>query len=447
MATILVIDDEITTQLVLQDLLESEGHEVLMANNGQQGWNLASQHCPNLIICDWMMPEINGVDLCRRVKAEPQLEAAFFILLTAREHLDDRVCGLNAGADDFISKPIETEELLARVRAGLRLNHLNQQLTQSLHDLQAAQVQLVQSEKMSSLGRLVGGVAHEINNPISFIYGNLSHIKEYTGDISRLIQHIRDDEKFSREQLLSALEEIDFDFVMADLEKMIGSMKEGSERIREIVIALREFSSQERSGIHNIDLHHALDLAFSMLQPRLHKAQDKAQGRISVMPIERQYGELPNIEGDIGLINQALFNILENSLDAIFKRSQAGNPDESWTPKLAITTRSLESCWVEVEIVDNGVGIDANLNGKIFDPFFTTKPVGQGKGLGLAVAYQIVVQQHGGQLSYDSELNQGTHFFVRLPVSQASIQCQLPAKGDRAPQTQSEQPQAVPMAR
>ncbi|NMG58618.1 response regulator [Geitlerinema sp. P-1104] len=443
MATILVIDDEITTQLVLQDLLEGEGHDVLMADDGQQGWELASQHGPNLIICDWMMPKINGVDLCRQVKAEPQLEATFFILLTAREHLDDRVCGLNAGADDFISKPIETEELLARVRSGLRLNHLNQQLTQSLHDLQAAQVQLVQSEKMSSLGRLVGGVAHEINNPISFIYGNLSHIKEYTRDISHLIQQIRSDENFSRDQLLGALEDIDFDFVMADLENMLGSMKEGSERIREIVIALREFSSQERSGIHKIDLHHALDLAFSMLQPRLHNAQ----GRISVMPIEKQYGELPNIEGDIGLINQALFNILENSLDAILRRSQACQQDENWTPKLAISTRSLDSCWVEVEIVDNGVGIDTNLNGKIFDPFFTTKPVGQGKGLGLAVAYQIIVQQHHGQLSYDSQLHQGTHFFMRLPVSQASIQCQLPAKGYNASQAKSEQALPVPMVR
>ncbi|WP_159783145.1 response regulator [Sodalinema gerasimenkoae] len=443
MATILVIDDEITTQLVLQDLLESEGHEVLMADDGQQGWELASQHSPNLIICDWMMPKTNGVDLCRQVKAEPQLEATFFILLTAREHLDDRVCGLNAGADDFISKPIETEELLARVRSGLRLNHLNQQLTQSLHDLQAAQVQLVQSEKMSSLGRLVGGVAHEINNPISFIYGNLSHIKEYTGDISRLIQHIRDDENFSREQLLSALEEIDFDFVMADLENMLRSMKEGSERIREIVIALREFSSQERSGIHKIDLHHALDLAFSMLQPRLHNAQ----GSLSVMPIDKQYGELPKIEGDIGLINQALLNVLENAIDAIFEKAQGCKQDESWTPKLSITTRSLDDCWIEVEIVDNGVGIDSTLNGKVFDPFFTTKPVGQGKGLGLAVAYQIVVQQHGGQLSYDSGLNQGTHFFVRLPVSQASIQCQLPAKGYNASQAKSEQPLPVPMVR
>ena len=417
MATILVIDDEVTTQMVLQDLLESEGHQVIVANNGRQGSEQASQQHPNLIICDWMMPEMNGIDLCHTIKANPELAATFFILLTAREQIDDRVCGLNAGADDFISKPIETEELLARVRSGLRLNHLNQQLTQSLQDLKDTQVQLVQSEKMSSLGRLVAGVAHEINNPISFIYGNLSHIKEYTHDLSTLIETVRDDDSFSREQLLEALEEIDFDFVTADLEKMLGSMKEGSERIREIVIALREFSSQDRSGVHNIDLHHALDLALSMLSPRVHQAEERA----SLLTLDKQYGQLSNIQGDIGLINQALFNILENALDAIVEKSRT-DPDPDWMPKISLTTRTLDDCWVEIEISDNGVGIDPALNNNVFDPFFTTKPVGQGKGLGLAVAYQIVVQQHQGQLSYDSELNQGTRFVIHLPISQESVQ-------------------------
>ena len=434
MATILVIDDEITTQMVLQDLLESEGHQVIIANNGQQGWEKAQQEQPNLIICDWMMPEMNGVDLCRTIKAKPELAATFFMLLTAREQIDDRVCGLNAGADDFISKPIETEELLARVRSGLRLNHLNQQLTQSLQELKNTQVQLVQSEKMSSLGRLVAGVAHEINNPISFIYGNLSHVKEYTHDLSALIQTIRDDDNFSRQNLLDALEDIDFDFVAADLEKMLGSMKEGSERIREIVIALREFSSQERSGIHDIDLHHALDLALSMLGPRVHQAAGRASG----LTPDKQYGQLPKIKGDIGLINQALFNLLENALDAIVAKSQT-DPDEDWTPRISITTRTLDSCWTEIEITDNGVGIDSALDNKIFDPFFTTKPVGQGKGLGLAVAYQIMVQQHEGQLSYESHVNQGTRFWVHLPINQEAVQCQISPTSHTMGQSRSPQ--------
>ncbi|MGM0455165.1 MAG: response regulator [Cyanobacteriota bacterium] len=443
MATILVIDDEVTTQMVLQDLLESEGHQVIIANNGKQGWKQASREQPNLIICDWMMPEMNGVDLCRTIKAKPELETTFFILLTAREQIDDRVCGLNAGADDFISKPIETEELLARVRSGLRLNHLNQQLTQSLQDLKDTQVQLVQSEKMSSLGRLVAGVAHEINNPISFIYGNLSHINEYTHDLSSLIQKIRDDDSFSRQNFLEALAEIDFDFVAADLEKMLGSMKEGSERIREIVIALREFSSQERSGVHDIDLHHALDLALSMLGPRVHQAAGRASGLI----LDKQYGQLPKIKGDIGVINQALFNLLENALDAIVAQSKI-DPNEDWRPQISITTRSLDECWVEIEITDNGIGIDPALNSKVFDPFFTTKPVGQGKGLGLAVTYQIVVQQHKGQLSYDSQVDQGTRFLIHLPISQESVQCQIsPTPYTVASPRFGQQGQPAPMTR
>ena len=230
---------------------------------------------------------------------------------------------------------------------------------------------------------------------------------------------------------------------MADLEKMLGSMKEGSERIREIVIALREFSSQERSGIHQIDLHHALDLALSMLQPRLHNTQ----GRISVMPIEKNYEELPNIEGDIGLINQALFNVLENAIDAMSEKAQVCKHDESWTPSLSIITRSLDPDWIEVEIVDNGVGIDSHLNGKVFDPFFTTKPVGQGKGLGLAVAYQIIVQQHSGKLSYDSHSNRGTRFFVHLPVRQPLTQSQVQTRNSGIPKSLSEQTQAIPMIR
>jgi DNA-binding response OmpR family regulator len=146
MAKILVIDDDVTVQIVLQDLLESEGHEVAIAIDGQDGLSQAQQKIPDLIVCDWMMPYIDGLEVCRQLKANPELATSFFILLTAREKLDDRVKGLDNGADDFLSKPIETEELLARVRAGLRLRGLTQQLEKTLQDLQQTQTQLVQSE-------------------------------------------------------------------------------------------------------------------------------------------------------------------------------------------------------------------------------------------------------------------------------------------------------------
>lgn len=418
MARILVVDDDITTQLLLQDLLESEGHEVLVASHGVEGFAQATQHRPNLMVCDWMMPQLDGLELCRRVKQNPQLEATFLILLTARENLSDRVCGLDAGADDFISKPLETEELLARVRAGLRLNHYHQQLSQSLQELQTTQSQLIQSEKMSSLGRLVGGIAHEINNPISFIYGNLAHVEDYTQTLSDLVRSLRDDESFSREQFLERLDELDFDFAVEDLESLLCSMKHGSERIREIVTSLQEFSSKDRQGIHDIDLHHALELSLSMLQPRY--TDDNG---LRSLDIERQYGELPSVKGHISPINQALFNLLENAIDALLARSQQANSAAtSWTPKLAIATRAIDERWVELIISDNGIGIDDQINSKMFDPFFTTKPVGQGKGLGLSVSYQIIVQQHEGQLTYRTSEPDLTHFIVRLPVSSACFE-------------------------
>ncbi|MBP0000428.1 MAG: response regulator [Cyanobacteria bacterium SID2] len=421
MARILIVDDEITTQLVLQDLLESEGHEVFVADDGWQGWQLALERDPNLIVCDWMMPNIDGLELCRRIKAKPELEAAFFILLTARENLDDRVRGLDAGADDFISKPIETEELLARVRAGLRLNHLNEQLSQSLQQLQAAQAQLVHGEKMSSLGRLVAGIAHEINNPINFIYGNLTYVSEYTQTVYQLIEEAIEEPDFSHDRLLEKIEELDIPFIVKDMKKIVSSMKEGAERIREIVISLREFSSTERAGVHSIDVRRSIDLALSILA---HRLTDRSNN--PTIEVVKDYGEIPSIEGYAGSLNQVFLSLIENAIDALVEASTAKQDsqkrDSQWKPQLRIQTTTTPDNKVEVTISDNGNGIQDAISDKIFDPFFTTKPVGQGKGLGLAICYQIVVRQHGGELNYRSTPDSGTQFVVCLPLKPAVVE-------------------------
>ncbi|MGL5194445.1 MAG: response regulator, partial [Chroococcales cyanobacterium] len=223
MGKILVIDDDITVQIVLQDLLESEGHDVAIASDGQEGIHQAEQLRPDLIICDWMMPQLDGLAVCKHVKANPILSSTFFILLTARELVTDRVIGLDSGADDFLSKPIDTEELMARVRAGLRLN-------KTLKDLQRAQSQLIQSEKMSSIGQLVAGVAHEINNPVTFIYSNLSHLQEYTQDLIDLVQLYQKEVNQPSDAIQTKLESIDLNFMLQDLPKVIGSMQHGSDR-------------------------------------------------------------------------------------------------------------------------------------------------------------------------------------------------------------------------
>ncbi|HEY9836607.1 MAG TPA: response regulator, partial [Vampirovibrionales bacterium] len=222
MGKILAIDDDITVQIVLQDLLESEGHDVAIASDGQEGIHQAEQLRPDLIICDWMMPQLDGLAVCKHVKANPALSSTFFILLTARELVTDRVIGLDSGADDFLSKPIDTEELMARVRAGLRLS-------KTLKDLQRAQSQLIQSEKMSSIGQLVAGVAHEINNPVTFIYSNLSHLQEYTQDLIELVQLYQQELNHPSDVIQNKLESIDLNFMLQDLPKIIGSMQHGSD--------------------------------------------------------------------------------------------------------------------------------------------------------------------------------------------------------------------------
>ncbi|MCT7961668.1 response regulator [Laspinema sp. D1] len=401
MGKILAIDDDITVQIVLQDLLESEGHEVAIASDGEEGIYQAEQLRPDLIICDWMMPQLDGLAVCKHIKANPTLSSTFFILLTARELVTDRVIGLDSGADDFLSKPIDTEELMARVRAGLRLS-------KTLNDLQRAQSQLIQSEKMSSIGQLVAGVAHEINNPVTFIYSNLSHLQEYTQDLIDLVQLYQQEVNHPSEGIQTKLDSIDLNFMLQDLPKVIGSMQHGSDRIRKIVLSLQEFTHFERSGLQCIQINEALENTLLILGHRLQSNATHHQ-----IQVIKNYGKLPAIESYAAQINQAFLQILNNAIDAIetSRLYSASNPG-----CLTIQTEILSENRVLIRIADNGPGIPESVKSQIFDPFFSTKPVGSGTGLGLLMVYQIVVQQHQGTIECISNLEKGTEFKIELPI-------------------------------
>ncbi|MCT7985389.1 response regulator [Laspinema sp. A4] len=401
MGKILAIDDDITVQIVLQDLLESEGHDVAIASDGEEGIHQAEQLRPDLIICDWMMPHLDGLAVCKHVKANPALSSTFFILLTARELVTDRVIGLDSGADDFLSKPIDTEELMARVRAGLRLS-------KTLKDLQRAQSQLIQSEKMSSIGQLVAGVAHEINNPVTFIYSNLSHLQEYTQDLIDLVQLYQQEMNQPSQVIQNKLESIDLNFMLQDLPKVIGSMQHGSDRIRKIVLSLQEFTHFERSGLQCIQINEALENTLLILGHRLQSNETYQE-----IQVVKKYGKLPSIESYAAQINQAFLQILNNALDAIetSRLYSASNPG-----CLTIQTETLNENRVLIRIADNGPGIPDAVKSQIFDPFFSTKPVGSGTGLGLSMVYQIVVQQHQGTIECISNPQKGTEFKIELPI-------------------------------
>lgn len=286
----------------------------------------------------------------------------------------------------------------------------SQEIERAYRELQDTQMQLIQSEKMSSLGQLVAGVAHEINNPVSFIYGNLSHTSQYTEDLLYLLQLYQQSYPETPANIADFIEEIDLDFMKEDLPQIINSMKTGAERIRDIVKSLRTFSRLDEAKLKAVDLHENLESTLVILQNRLN-------GRAGNPPIEviKDYGDLPDYECYIGLLNQVFLNVLANAIQAIEERHNH-QTDADYSGKITITT-SLDSLAIFIAIKDNGIGMSPEVQGKIFNPFFTTKPIGQGTGMGLPTSYQIITQNHRGELNFTSVLGEGSEFMIKLPLS------------------------------
>ncbi|MFB2919380.1 sensor histidine kinase [Aerosakkonema funiforme] len=427
MSKILVVEDDSATRLLLKRDLQLEGYEVTVAKNGEEGLQQAVKIRPALILCDWMMPLMDGVEVCRRVKATPELSSTFFILLTARDSIADRVLGLDAGADDFVSKPIEPNELLARVRAGLRvhqyqqqLSEANQQLSQTLQDLQQTQAQLVQSEKMSSLGQMVAGIAHAINNPITFISGNLDYTKNSFNDLIELIHLYQKYYPQPEQEINLAIENMDWEFLKTDIPKSLDSMKVGASRIRDLVVSLKSFSRLDEAEIKQVDIHADIDNALLLLEHRLsgETSDNLYTDETSKIKVIKEYGTLPLVECYAAQLNQVFFNIITNAIDAIEELALSETSLILRKGQISIRTKLLDENWVEIAISDNGEGITPEVVQQIFNPFFTTKPVDKGNGLGLAIAYSIVVDKHKGLLECRSSKGEGTEFLIKIPTRQ-----------------------------
>lgn len=295
----------------------------------------------------------------------------------------------------------------------------NQQLEQALQKIQQTP-QLIQTEKMASLGQLVAGVAHEINNPVNFIYGNLKHTQQSIQDLLSLIalyQTLPDQAtRGTTEQAIAEkMEEIDFDYLVDDLPKQLASMQTGADRIRQIVLSLRTFSRFDESNCKMVNLHEGIDSTLLLLQHRLKHCNQRHP-----IQIIKDYGDLPSIECYAGQINQVFMNILANALDALEEYNDSPGKDGNRAYQILIRTSMIQSHWVQVEIIDNGVGMTEQTRQQIFDPFFTTKPVGKGTGMGMSISYQIVTEKHGGHLECHSSPGQGTEFIIQIPIHQRS---------------------------
>jgi GAF domain-containing protein len=292
-------------------------------------------------------------------------------------------------------------------------------LQQTLEELKQSQIQLVQNEKMASLGQLVAGIAHEINNPVNFIHGNLVYVNEYVSDLLTLARFYRQADTLSQQETetyQALLEEADLDFILQDLPKALASMQVGTKRIRDIVLSLRNFSRLDEAEFKTVNLHEGIDSTLLILEHQI-----KCLSAQTAVDVVKKYGNIPCVDCYPAQLNQVFMNILTNALDALEAAIHAGkfspkNSSHHQVPRIWINTTRYGLDQVEIKIYDNGIGIDEKHHGKIFDHFFTTKSVGKGTGLGLAIARQIVVEKHQGELCFHSVLGQGTEFMIRLPI-------------------------------
>ncbi|ACC79181.1 ATP-binding protein [Nostoc punctiforme] len=294
-----------------------------------------------------------------------------------------------------------------------RVEERTTELKNALGELQRTQSQVIQSEKMSSLGQLVAGVAHEINNPVNFIHGNLVHVQEYTQDLLAFVQLYQQHDPKPAAEIQTFTEDIDLEFLQEDLPKMLSSMRVGTERIRQIVLSLRNFSRIDEAEFKSVDIHEGIDSTLMILQHRL-----KAKPEQPEIEVIKDYGTIPLVECYAGQLNQVFMNILVNAIDALEENNTKHTYQEieENPSRIKIRTSVINSTWLEIAIADNGVGISKEFQQRIFDPFFTTKPIGKGTGMGMSISYQIITEKHGGKLECFSTSGKGTEFIIQIPL-------------------------------
>ncbi|MBG1266282.1 sensor histidine kinase [Nostoc sp. WHI] len=410
---ILVVDDNPANLQVLSSFLDQSSFEVWATRSGEKAiQKLDDDHLPDLILLDVMMPGIDGFETCKHLKSNPRIQDIPIIFMTALSDTANKVKGLQLGAVDYITKPFQYEEVLVRIEQQLKLRTLTKTLIVKNAELQQAQTQLIQAEKVAALGHLTAGIAHEVNNPVNFIAGNLNFVEQYVQEVVDLLKLYQKYLPDPPVEIQNAIKTKDISFLLNDLSKIIKSMRVGTDRVTEVVSSLNKFSRSREVGKKLANLHEGLESTLLILGHRL-----KSNAHRPTIQLIKEYGKLPLIECYPGEINQVLMNLICNAIDAIeeTQNNQEFEENYKYSGLIRIETESIGER-VILRIVDNASGISEADRTKIFDAFYTTKTIGKGTGLGLSIAYQIVVNNHHGKLTYHSTQGEGTEFVIELPI-------------------------------
>ena len=385
---ILIVDDSKSVRSFLSHLLSVAGYKIFTSEDGRQGWDTTQNEKIDLIISDLEMPELDGFEFCKLVKEHPEYKNIYFILLSTKESTSFKVRGLKAGADDYMGKSISNSELLARVEAGMRIRKLERELEEK-------RVAIFQQEKLASIGQFAGGIAHEINNPIAFISSNIVTFDEYIKKLSECISAIS--HKISPEHLNEVekiKDDLDIDFISEDVAELVQDTLDGTKRISHITQTLRESARAAQSDCIATDINECIDVAIAAVDREFE----------TKTTINKEYTPLPLTKGYPLQLHQLFRHLFINAYQAIDGKG-----------KIDIQTCSKNGN-IYIFISDSGVGIPAKYLNRIFEPFFTTKEVGTAMGLGLSSAYDIVRNNHKGNISVQSNPGTDTTFTICIPI-------------------------------
>jgi signal transduction histidine kinase len=382
--------------------------------------DVAGEKHPDAILLDIMMPNMDGLEVLRRLKEDPELCEIPVILVSAKSEDNDVIEGIRAGAHDYVKKPFKGPILAARLRSAVRIKEsydktarINKQLQAEIVKRKRKEQELVQAQKLEAIGQLAAGIAHEINTPSQYIGDNVRFLEDAFQDIHKALDAYHDMIEVAKEHSLSdekvkkiedLMEELEIDYLAEETPKAIQQSIEGVDKVAEIVRAMKEFSHPGSDKKQSIDLNRAIESTLTVS-----RSEWKYAGEV----VTKFDPDLPLVPCFPNEFNQVILNLIVNAAQAILEGA-----DESSTPQGTITISTThENDWVEVRIQDTGTGIPEEIRSKVFDHFFTTKGVGKGTGQGLAIAYSIIVEKHGGTINFESEVGEGTTFIVRLPLA------------------------------